>query len=131
MTANWDQVVKGHRAELALIHPNVLSATADELIDAGWKEFDRVDIPGHWRDVINVQGWWKLEKRRRNSEGKRLARDRAAGIATAGVSKPTTEPRPQRIRPPRPNRYKPNPKAALMEKIKTRLAAGSRVSGVK
>ncbi len=47
---NLEESMEFLKEELKKIHPDVLSATADELIAAGFGGTDRCKIPGNWRD---------------------------------------------------------------------------------
>lgn len=107
--AEWESVVDGHKATLAAIHPDVLSATDDELIAAGWSDIDRVEIPPNWRN-IDFAGWWRERCRLRGRVGK--LDDKPIILLP---------PKPRAPLPPRPGRYKPNPKQALMAKVRERL----------
>lgn len=45
-----DEALADLRQLLAGIHPNVLSATCDELDAAGWGDLPRAKIPADWRE---------------------------------------------------------------------------------
>lgn len=72
----FDDLYTIHKEHIREIHPDVLSATDDELIAGGWGDWQRINIPGNWREVDH-KTWVDGQRRKNKLEYNRVMRSLA------------------------------------------------------